>query len=395
MNKMRVLILVPDLPDPLEKIKGGIQSAVLNLVMGFASQPVEVLLVSVDKSSRHTVFVPLLPNVTLQHIPEGRSSFSFFNYIFSCPSRLRKVIKNFRPDIIHFEEGMNFLLLRLFIGQQYKHVLTIHGITFAEARLKKNFLQRLKWYQNGIMEWLLLPKHIIHISKYSRQIFLSANKLEAPVIFNAVSSRFFNVDEKAGITNKLLFVGVINNRKNIVELLRAMTLLNAAGMHYRLEIVGDFDPSERYKEEVLDFIHTNGLEEQVNFLGWKSQEELEQIYQDTDIVVLPSLQETLPVVIAETMASGRVMVSSRVGGTPEMIDNGKTGFTYDIGDVNQLTGILQQLHDNSSRIMEIGANARIAAKEKFHRNVIAALTYESYRRFSQKSLTTGVPLFNI
>lgn len=395
MNRMRVLMLVPDMPDPIEKIQGGIQSAVLNLLRGFASQPVDVLLVSISSSKIPSYKIKVSANVTVQYIPEGPASLSFINYLFSCPGKIRKIVKDFKPDVIHFEEGMNFLLLRMFIGQYNKHVLTIHGITFAEARLKKHFLQRLKWYQNGIVEWLLLPKHIIHISKYSRKIFLAANRVASPVIFNAVSDRFFDIDRKLGTTNQLLFVGAVNNRKNILALIEAIKALRAEGKNYYLKIVGDFDPTEKYKEVVLSYIDQNGLTENIQFLGWKSQSELEAIYQDIDIVVLPSLQETLPVVIAEAMAAGRVMVSSTVGGIQEMVTNNETGFTYSPAEPVVLQRILARLYDNSSEIERVGANARIMAKDKFHANVIASMTNEYYKQISVKPGIPVFPIFNI
>lgn len=395
MNRMRVLMLVPDMPDPIEKIQGGIQSAVLNLLRGFATQPVDVLLVSISSSKIASYKIKMSANVTVQYIPEGPASLSFVNYLFSCPGKIRKIVKEFRPDVIHFEEGMNFLLLRMFIGQYNKHVLTIHGITFAEARLKKHFLQRMKWYQNGIVEWLLLPKHIIHISKYSRQIFLAANKLISPVIFNAVSGRFFDIEKKRETSNQLLFVGAVNNRKNILSLIEVMKALQSEGKNYNLKIVGDFDPTEKYREEVLSFIQQNGLQQSIQFLGWKSQSELEGIYKDIDIVVLPSLQETLPVVIAEAMAAGRVMVSTTVGGIPEMITNNESGFTYSPADPAALQHILAMLYDNSPEIERVGVNARIMAKDKFHADVIASMTNDYYKQILVKPAIPVFPIFNI
>lgn len=388
-------MLVPDMPDPVEKIQGGIQAAVLNLLRGFASQPVDVLLLSISSSATSIYKLEISPNISIQYIPEGPSAFSFVNYLFACPGKIRKVIKAFKPDVIHFEEGMNFLLLRLFIPYHSKHVLTIHGITFAEARLKKNFLQRIKWYQNGVVEWLLLPRHIIHISRYSREIFLAANKLASPVIFNAVSGTFFNVGKKSRTANKLLFVGVINNRKNILALLIAMAALKAEGKEFNLNVVGDFDPAEKYREVVNTYIQQHGLQENVRFMGWRSQSELIQIYDESDIVVLPSLQETLPVVIAETMAAGRVMVTTKVGGICEMIEDNETGFTYCPEDKFALQQILAGLYNNSEIIERIGENARIAAKYKFHGDVIASKTTEYYKQISVKPGTTTFPIFNI
>lgn len=395
MNTLRVLILVPDLPNPLKRIKGGIQAAVLNLIRGLASQPAEVLVVSVTSDPIKDQKVQLYPNISIQYLAEGPSAFSFLNYLFYTPRPLNRIIAEFKPDVIHFEEGMNFLLLRCRMPMKKRHVLTIHGITFAEARLKTNLLQRIKWYQNGIVEWLLLPKYLIHISKYSRGIFSSAASNNSPVIFNAVAPIFFDVPLKTSMTNQILYVGVINVRKNIKSLLVALKALNDQGKYYQLKVVGDFDPSEKYKQEILQFIAANGLQQQVEFLGWRSQLELEQLYGASDIVVLPSLQETLPVVIAEAMASARVMVATTVGGIPEMIDHGQTGFVYDPKREDQLVGILGDLYNQPELMRKLGEKARKAAEEKFHAAAIGAKTYAYYREISMAIFAGTVSLLNL
>lgn len=395
MNKLRILILVPDLPNPLKRIKGGIQAAVLNLIRGLASQPAEILVVSVTSDPIKDEQVQLYPNISIRYLAEGPSSFSFVNYLLFTPKALNAIITAFKPDVIHFEEGMNFLLLRCRMPMKKRHVLTIHGITFAEARLKTNLLQRIKWYQNGIVEWLLLPRYLIHISKYSRKIFSSGAENDSPVIFNAVAPIFFDVPMKASMTNQILYVGVINVRKNIKSLLIALRALKDQGKVYHLKVVGDFDPSEKYKPEVLQYLQANGLTEQVEFLGWRSQLELEQLYDNTDIVVLPSLQETLPVVIAEAMASGRVMVATTVGGIPEMIDHGVTGYVYDPHREDQLISILSDLYNQPQLMRMLGEKARIAAEEKFHAAAIAAKTYAFYREISMTIFAGTASLLNL
>jgi glycosyltransferase involved in cell wall biosynthesis len=379
MSMLRILILVPELPDPLEKVKGGIQSAVMNLVRGFEHMEINVLVVSVSKNIKSGYRKQLFPNVTIAYIPEGPASFSFINYMFFSSFQIRKMIKEFEPDVVHFEEGMNFLLMRACVNMRRKHILTVHGITFAEAKLKKNFLQRMKWYQNGIVEWLFMPKHVIHISEYSKAIVPSSNKKPLPVIFNAVDSRFFKVSDNADPGNQLLYVGVINLRKNLGMLLLVLKQLLDNGKNFHLNVIGDFDPSESYKEEITSFIADNKLEQYISFLGWKSQKELLTYYESCDIVILPSLQETLPVVIAETMAAGRVMVASAVGGIPEMIDHDETGCLFENKNELQLYEILANLHNNKQLIRKIGQNARVAASNKFRSDVIAKKTKEYYQ----------------
>lgn len=381
---------MPDFPDPVDRIKGGIQSAVLNLLSGFSRLPeLEVLVVSISKENKVPLRRKLYSNVDLLYIPEGSSSLSFVNYLLHCSRAVRRIIREFNPHLIHFEEGMNFLLMRFLAGRRRKHVLTIHGITFAEAKLKPRLLQKLKWYQNGVVERMLLPDHIIHISEYSKKIFSSLVRDRSPVIFNSVGNSFFSVPTPGSTGNRLLYVGVINIRKNLLSLLEAMHQLKQQGCEYVLDVVGDFDDTEQYRDKVMTLIREKQLGNAVRFLGWKSQEELLSIYTMNDIVVLPSLQETLPVVVAEAMAAGRVMVATDAGGVPEMIETGVDGFVYPKGDGEALKNILLALHNNQEKVLEIGKNARKSAGLKFHSLVVASQTLKYYKEVCQPQASTS------
>ena len=159
------------------------------------------------------------------------------------------------------------MLIRVCLPRRRRHILTVHGITFAEARLKKKWIQRMKWYQNGIVEWLLLPKHIIHISEYSKSVVSTSGEDGLPIIFNAVASRFFTVAENDGTSNHLLYVGVINERKNILMLLQVLADLVRNGKNYCLRVVGDFDMDEDYHLVIRKFIADHQLEKHVHLLG--------------------------------------------------------------------------------------------------------------------------------
>ena len=240
----------------------------------------------------------------------------------------------------------------------------------------------MKWYQNGIVEWLLLPKHIIHISEYSKSVVSTSGEDGLPIIFNAVASRFFTVAENDGTSNHLLYVGVINERKNILMLLQVLADLVRNGKNYCLRVVGDFDMDEDYHLVIRKFIADHQLEKHVHLLGWCSQKELLELYNQADVVVLPSLQETLPVVVAETMAAGRVMVAAAIGGIPEMITHQQNGFLFQPGNNQSLYDILCRLYDNHDMVQTVGTHARITATIKFHCEAIAAKTVNYYRKIA-------------
>jgi glycosyltransferase involved in cell wall biosynthesis len=122
--------------------------------------------------------------------------------------------------------------------------------------------------------------------------------------------------------------------------LRAAVKVRTALPGAQFLIVGD---GERRKE--LETLTAQlGLAECVRFLGWRR--DMVRVYADLDVVALTSLNEGSPVVLIEALAAARAIVSTAVGGVPEVVVHGKTGLTVPVSDVTALAeAILTLLRD--------------------------------------------------
>ncbi|HCY90386.1 MAG TPA: hypothetical protein DHV17_09030 [Chitinophagaceae bacterium] len=178
--------------------------------------------------------------------------------------------------------------------------------------------------------------------------------------------------------NRLLYMGVIDNNKNISYLLSQMKILMDEGKTYELDVLGDF-LVPAYKEEVMAYIRDNGLEPYVHFRGWVTQSTVLQYIAKNDILVVSSKHESLPMVIAEAKAAGKVVVASAVGGIPEMIKDTEDGYLFQLSGNNELARILANLYSNSTLIESISSKARASALEKHHCDKVAAKTVDFYR----------------
>jgi glycosyltransferase involved in cell wall biosynthesis len=197
-----------------------------------------------------------------------------------------------------------YILLTRLYGLLGKPVLaTIHGIAFAEARLKKQLKEKIVFYTNGWVELLLCPKNKIHLSNYSLHLHTTQQKDLTAIIPNAVKSTFFELPLKSSTENKLLFVGVIEHNKNLMYLLHCLAELNQQGIFFTLDVLGDFADAN-YKKNTLELIERAQLSKAVKFHGWVKQDQVLKFLHESDILVIPSLQETLPMAIAEAMAAG-------------------------------------------------------------------------------------------
>ena len=119
--------------------------------------------------------------------------------------------------------------------------------------------------------------------------------------------------------NKLLYVGNLIPMKGVSSLLEAHRAVIRQFPSSILTIVG----SGWQKTELKELARTMGIDRQVQFLGRIPNDELPLIMHESDLFVLPSLSEATPRAIMEAMAMELPVVATRVGGIPEMVDDGR------------------------------------------------------------------------
>jgi len=135
-----------------------------------------------------------------------------------------------------------------------------------------------------------------------------------------------------------LFVGKFIEKKRPVELLLALAQLRDQGV----ATIGVFVGAGELEAELQAVAERLGVT--TKFVGFKNQTELPACYVSADVLVLPSVNETWGLVVNEAMACGLpAIVSDAVGCAPDLIDEGKTGFTFALGNPRQLAQQLNRL----------------------------------------------------
>jgi colanic acid/amylovoran biosynthesis glycosyltransferase len=127
---------------------------------------------------------------------------------------------------------------------------------------------------------------------------------------------------------RLVCVGRIDTWKGQLVLVRAARRLREEGVTCEIVLVGDGPFRSRIEEEVS----LAGLEGAITVLGWVPGPRVKEELLNARALVLPSFYEGLPTVIMEAMALGRPVISTYVGGIPELVENRKTGWLVPAGD---------------------------------------------------------------
>jgi len=102
-------------------------------------------------------------------------------------------------------------------------------------------------------------------------------------------------------------------------------------------------------------------------------------YARAAFLVLVSKQETLPVAIQEAMAVGRPVIASPVGGIPDLVHDGDSGYLVPYGDPAALAARMRELLDDADRRASLGARARAVAEERFRVESVCRRTLDVYR----------------
>jgi glycosyltransferase involved in cell wall biosynthesis len=168
----------------------------------------------------------------------------------------------------------------------------------------------------------------------------------------------------------VLFVGRVERRKGAGTLMRAIPLIWA--QHPDCEFVFVGRVCDDVEEQVA------AMPARVQFLGVRPHEELVAWYQRAAIFVAPSLWDNSPNTIYEAMACGTPVVASRVGGIPELVDDGETGLLVPPADERALADALSALLDEPARRERIGQRGREKVVADYSVNKILTKTLKFY-----------------
>jgi len=212
----------------------------------------------------------------------------------------------------------------------------------------RNFTARITGsYKNNVDRFICLTE--FQKNKLLREGFSDARCSVIPNF--CLGSEVNSLDRKTG--NYAGFVGRVTVDKGINILLKAAQECP----EINIKIAGSVDYS---------FLRGLKIPPNVTFLGCLNKKELVQFYKEARFLVLPSIwYEGFPIVILESMAFKVPIIASRIGGIPEIIEDGVTGLLFNPGDSVDLALKLKWMFENENACIQMGKNARKEFEEKY------------------------------
>ena len=301
-------------------------------------------------------FHPNLHVITIKKPILYKTQARWFSIAWQNRSALQRLVKEVGLDVIHFTDARE----SLFTVMDSPIIGNINDTYSAD-------LQSLRFYRKNYHDWFtrFFYYHIVHAvegialrkldkvianSNFTAQTILESYKVDpvrVTVIHKTIDLNQFKPEnniEKTTTQQRILFVGSNMQRKGLPIVIEASKTILARFPEIEFWVVGE-DPQHG---KMKSLCAQRGVESQFKFLGWKSQSELQSIYRQCDIFVLPALTEAFGVVLLEAMASGLAVVAARVGGIPEIVSNEINGLLLEPNTAENLTTQISRLLTDES-----------------------------------------------
>jgi glycosyltransferase involved in cell wall biosynthesis len=278
--------------------------------------------------------------------------------------QLAGIVRRFRPDVFEahgYRETLYLLALHPFHG--FKCVTYFHGWTEAsywtrEDSLLCQFLLRLS------------PLVVTVCNNFKERLCrqgLPASKIH--VFYNGINPELCYANPRSGDLRKeydigesapvVAVIGRLSGEKGQINFLKAFALVAKKRSEARAFIVGD-GPDREALESLTREMH---LDSQVVFTGyWR---DVQKVYEGVNAVVVPSKSEGMPNVVLEAMVFGVPVLSTCVGGIPEIIEHGKNGMLVPPEDPAKLAEALLQIMTDGALAKRLASSARKELQTRF------------------------------
>ena len=375
---MKLFILIPSLE------KGGIERSMSRLSRGLLDRGWDVSIIS-EKPSKESISyfderVKLLSLGSSFINQNSNIIFSIFKNIFYY-FKIKKYIKKYSPDVLLAVKNIPVsIFLKIILKNKFKLIIREAVNPKYSSITQRSLLSRI--FVNNLKK-LLYPKadNIIAISEGVKQSLVKNFNLDSSkiqTIYNPSADEKIlslakeDIDRDL-ISNRPLIVSIgrLTKQKNHITLLKAFNKIHS-NIDCNLYIIGE--GSERRNLE--KFIKNNNIDNKVKLLGYQNNPW--KFLSKSNLFVLPSIWEGFGNVIVESMLIGIPVISSDCPSGPrEILNNGKSGKLFQVGDYNNLAKIMEEIisSDNSELINYAKLRSKDFTIEKITQEYQKVLTH--------------------
>ncbi len=298
-----------------------------------------------------------LPSLPVLNYPTVRLPF-----LLLLKSRINRIIKSYKPDIIHIQD--HFLISRLVVQVNRDLKIPIMGTNhfmpenitvFLPGKYLKQRFESFLW--RGFSRVFNQVNLVTTPTETGARLIRPKLKVDVIAISSGISLERFNpigdtreIKEKYAIPDKpvLLYVGRLDPEKHIEEILQSVALV-VKKIDFRFVVVG----KGISKTTLEKLTHQLGITDKVIFTGFVPDEELPYFYKLSRCFIIASIAELLSLVTLQAMASGLPIIAVNAGALSELVKDKMNGFLYKEGDISAIVQHIEDIfaHDDLYRKM--------------------------------------------
>ncbi|MCX6744000.1 MAG: glycosyltransferase family 4 protein [Candidatus Parcubacteria bacterium] len=320
-----------------------------------------------------------------------------FHLIYSCEAKhkLEALIRKEKPDIAHLH-NFSFQISPSILGVLKKYkipvVWTLHdykvicpnyrlftrGAVCERCKVHKYYncfrYRCLKEsYATSFLAMLEMYVHKLILKSYqSVALYISPSKFLAEKVkawgipaekvkqlYNFIDLNEWPIADNPG--EGLIYVGRLTKEKGIMTLIEAMKALP----EIKLQIIGRGPEQENIQQLIHAYNLTN-----ITMLGYKNSQEIKKLLSQSRLMILPSIwYENNPLAVLESFALAKPVIASNLGGLPELIKDGQTGYLFKAGQAADLAAKIKGVYTNNELIKQMGLKARDFVRQSCESNV--------------------------
>ena len=276
-----------------------------------------------------------------------RVIYSIFKYLMFLFTKEYK-----KYDLFHIHMAANTSTYRkmayakLILKNNRKYIIHIHA-----AEYYKFFCAQKNKKKEKIELFFKNASKIIVLSEYWKKTLSDIIPVENYyVVNNCIDYDYYsNIIRKKEDSINFLCLGRVGERKGSWDITKAVVALKEKGKSFKVFVAGDGE-IDKLRKIVLE----SKIDNYYEIVGWADDNKKIDLFQKTDVLLLPSYNEGLPMAILEAMASGKAIISTYVGAIPEVVKD-ENGFLIKPGDINGLINAMDACFNNK-KLEEIRNN---------------------------------------
>ncbi len=307
------------------------------------------------------------PNIFYHEVEVNQYSvFRYPPYDLTLANKMAQVANRERLDLLHVHYAIPHAICAYLAKQLTAHPLkvitTLHGTDITVLGYDESLKDMIRF---GIEKSDSVTAVSEHLIRQTYDLF----QVNQPIrkVYNFVDERVYYPQKSAALRGTLadpdekLVVHISNFRpvKRVADVVKVFQII-ARQVRAKLVLIGEGPDFPK----ACQLLKNSGLEEKVIFLG--EQKNIVEILSQTDIMLLPSEQESFGLVALEAMACGVPVVASDAGGLPELIKHEQSGFVYPIGATEEMASAAIRLLQNEEMYRHFSAASIERARTHFN-----------------------------